>query len=99
MKIVDLGETRTSLSSLVEVAENEDVLLTRNGHALARLEKFTDEDWDDWAFEHDPQEIARGQAARERLRKGEGKTLQEVAGELGVELPKEDPSSGKDQDL
>jgi hypothetical protein len=43
-------------------------------------------------FEHDPKVIRRAQAASERLKRGEGKTLDEVVRELGIALPS---STGK----
>jgi len=88
MKVIELTQNSPSLQHLLKFARSEDVLLTQNGHAIARFERFTDEDWKDWTFEHDPKVIQQAQAARERLKHGEGKTFDEVAKELGITLPR-----------
>ncbi len=88
MKVIELNKRPPSLPRLLEAVQSEDILLTRNGHAIARLEKFTDEDWEDWLFEHDPKVIRQAQAASERLKRGEGKTLDEVAKALNIMLPR-----------
>ena len=87
MKVIELNKRLPPLQNLLELAQIEDVLLTRDGHPIARFERFTDEDWEDWLFEHDPKVIQQAQAARERLKHGDGKTLDEVAKELSITLP------------
>ncbi len=65
-------------SDLNETFPTQDVL------NITRIEKFTDEDLDDWLFEHDPKVIQEAEAGKERLRQGGGITLEELRRELGV---------------
>ena len=87
MKVIELPQNSLSLQHLLELVQSEEVLLTQDGHAIARFERFTDEDWEDWLFEHDPKTIQQAQAGRERLKRGEGKTLDETTKELNIALP------------
>ena len=48
------------------------------------MERFTDEDWEDWLFEHDPKAIQAAEAARERRKRGEGVPLAALREELGI---------------
>jgi hypothetical protein len=43
-----------------------------NGHPKARLEKFDEEDWADWLFEHNPQVVREAERERQYLRDGQG---------------------------
>jgi hypothetical protein len=86
MKVIELTQNPLSLQHLLELVQSEEVLLTQDGHAIARFERFTDEDWEDWSFDHAPKVIRQSQAARERLKRGEGQTLDEVAKELNIAL-------------
>lgn len=86
MKVIELSKCPPSLQSLLAMVEREDVILTIDGHAIARLEKFTDEDWGDWLFKHDPKVIREAKATRERLKRCEGKKIDEVAEELGITM-------------
>ena len=82
MTVIDVAKQRPSLASVLDVARRGDVLLTRNGHAVALVEKFTDQDLEDWRFEHDPEVLRQTKAARERFRRGEGETLEQVMRDL-----------------
>lgn len=84
MKVIELKGRFPALETLLESAQDEDVLFMRAGHPVARLERFTEEDWEDWLFEHDPEAIQGAQEARERFGRGEGVSFEEVLRELGV---------------
>jgi predicted transport protein len=75
MKIIELGSKPPSMKSLLKAVEEDDVLLVRAGHPLIRIEKFDDNDWDDWKYEHSAAAIARGDVARKQYRNGEYRTL------------------------
>ena len=58
-------EAREDLKRLRKYDQTaEDVLLTENGHVRARVERFDDDDWEDWLFEHDPKAIQAAEAAQ-----------------------------------
>lgn len=84
MKLIDIEQPIPELQTLIALAQPEDLVLKRNGHALARLERFTDADLADWQFEHDPQVIRQADAARRRFERGEGMTLEQVRAALGL---------------
>ena len=66
------------ISTLLEAVELDDVLLVRDGRALARLEKFDDDDWEDWKFEHSGEAISLGAAARQEYRAGKFRKLPKI---------------------
>ncbi len=69
MKMMEMDERTEVLLSLIG---SEDIVLTKNGRAVVRVEPFTDEDLDDSLFEHDPATLARAEAAREQIRQDKG---------------------------
>lgn len=77
MKIIELSSSPPDVDTLLQAIEEDDVLLERDGHAIVRLEKFDDDDWEDWKYEHSPEAIARG-AAREQYRREEFHSLGEA---------------------
>ena len=78
MKVVELMPNPPSFADLLNAAQHEDILLVREGRALARLERFDDKDWEDWKYEHSPAAQERGRHAREQYARGEYKTLEQV---------------------
>lgn len=66
MKLIELTPSPPSFDDLLRVAQQEDVLLLRDGRAIARLEKLDDDDWEDWKYEHSPVAQERGRQAREQ---------------------------------
>lgn len=78
MKIIELTPSPPDMNVLLQAVLEEDVLLVRDGHAVVRLERFDDDDWQDWNYEHSPEAIARGEAARQQYEKGEFKSLTKV---------------------
>src|SRR6266446_23195 len=75
MKIIEMDPNPPSMTALLKAVQDDDVLLVRAGHPLVRLEKFDDDDWQDWKYEHSHKAIARGNAAREQYRQGELRLL------------------------
>ena len=84
MKLIDIEREAPSLQNLMAIAQSEDVVLARKGRVLARVQRFTGEDLDEWLFEHNPRVIQQADEARKRFERGEGKTLEEVRAELGL---------------
>jgi hypothetical protein len=78
MKIIELSTVLPNMSTLLDAVQLDDVLLVRDGHALVRLEKFDDDDWEDWKYEHSAGAISRGAAERQQYRDGEFRSSSEV---------------------
>lgn len=79
MKVIELNPSPPDIATLLRAIDEDDVLLVRDGHAIVRLEKFDDDDWEDWKYEHSPEAVARGAAAREQYRRGEFHSLGEAS--------------------
>jgi len=76
-----------SLEALLQLLkdEDDDVVLTRAGQAVALLSDF-DDDEEYWqARENDPEFIASIARARESIAQGKGIPLEDVKKELGIE--------------
>jgi hypothetical protein len=84
MKIIEVTDPQFSLTNLLAAIADEDVLLVENGHPKARLEKFDEEDWADWLFEHDPKVIQEADGERQRLREGQGIPWTELEAQLDM---------------
>jgi hypothetical protein len=78
MKIIELSTVLPNISMLLDAVQLDDVLLVRDGHALARLETFDDDDWEDWKYEHSAEAIALGDAARQLYRDGKFRRLPKI---------------------
>lgn len=78
MRIIELMPSPPDVSVLLQAVQEDDVLLVRDGHALVRLEKFDDEDWEDWKYEHSEEAIARGEKARQQYREGKVRDMTDV---------------------
>ena len=85
MKRVPLSEVKDDLSRYVQLAAQEEIVVTRHGRPAAVLIGFEDEDdWFDYQLEHDPRFIARMEAARQSLEAGRGISIETVRAEVGV---------------
>jgi prevent-host-death family protein len=73
MKKVALSDVKDHLSEYLDLAEKEEVIITRHGKPAGVLIGFaTEDDWFDYRLEHDPRFLARIEAARKSLREGKG---------------------------
>jgi len=73
MKRVALSEVKDRLSEYLDLAEKEEVIITRHGKPAGVLIGFrSEDDWFDYRLEHDPRFLARVSAARKSLREGKG---------------------------
>ncbi len=76
MKKVALSEVKDHLSEYLDLAEKEEVIITRHGRPAGVLVGFaTEEDWFDYHLEHDPRFLPRIEPARKNLREGKGTRL------------------------
>ncbi|MDZ4854111.1 MAG: type II toxin-antitoxin system Phd/YefM family antitoxin [Nitrospirota bacterium] len=81
MKTVPLSEIKDDLSRFLREAEKEDIVVTRHGKPAGLLVGFASEDdWLDYRLENDPGFLERISAARESLRSGKGKKLEDIEG-------------------
>jgi prevent-host-death family protein len=80
MKKVALSEVKDHLSEYLDLAEREEVLITRHGKPAGVLIGFeSEDDWFDYRLEHDPRFLARISAARKNLEKGKGIRVEELS--------------------
>jgi prevent-host-death family protein len=79
MKEVALSECKEELSKYLHIAEEEPVLITRDGSPAGVLIDFeSDEDWSDYRLESDPRFLKRVAEARRSIRDGEGTVLEDA---------------------
>jgi prevent-host-death family protein len=81
MKTIPLSEIKDDLSRFLREAEKEDIVVTRHGKPAGLLVGFASEDdWLDYRLENDPGFLERISAARESLRSGKGRKLEDIEG-------------------
>lgn len=81
MKTIPLSEIKNDLSRFLREAEKEDIVVTRHGKPAGLLVGFASEDdWLDYRLENDPGFLERISAARESLRSGKGRKLEDIEG-------------------
>ncbi|MCX5885087.1 MAG: type II toxin-antitoxin system Phd/YefM family antitoxin [Proteobacteria bacterium] len=79
MKNVSLSEVKDHLSEYLDLAEKEEVIITRHGRPAGVLIGFASEDdWFDYRLENDPRFLERITAARKNLREGKGVQLEDL---------------------
>lgn len=79
MKQVSIDEVKNNLSSYVELAEKESVVITRDGQPVGILIGLEDaEDWWEELMIRDPRFEAEIAQARQSLKKGKGISIEEL---------------------
>ncbi len=79
MKKVPLAKVKDQLSKYLQLAEKDEVLITRHGKPAGVLIGFASEDdWFEYRLINDPRFLARVESARKVLREGKGKKLEDV---------------------
>ena len=79
MKNVPLSEMKDDLSRYLRMAESEDVVITRHGKPAGVLIGFkSEDDWFEFRLMSDPRFVKRIQKARESLKAGHGRRLEDV---------------------
>lgn len=73
------------LEEILQQMQGEDVIVTKQGHAIALLSDFDDEEMYWYGRENDPEFLASLARAREQVAKGQTVTLEELKKELGIE--------------
>jgi prevent-host-death family protein len=76
---VPLSEIKDDLSRFLHEAENEEIVITRDGKPAGVLIGFeSEDDWLDYRLENDPRFLRRVEKARESLRAGHGVRIEDV---------------------
>jgi prevent-host-death family protein len=79
VKQVPLSEIQRDLSRFLHEAEDEEIVITRNGKPTGLLIGFASEDdWLDYRLENDPRFLRRIEQARESLRAVRGVRIEDV---------------------
>lgn len=79
MKKIALAELQEDPSRYLRMAEEEEVLITRNGKPAGVLIGFSsEEEWQDYQLESDPRFLKRIDAARSSLAAGRGVRLEDL---------------------
>jgi len=79
MKRVALSEVKDRFSEYLDLAEKEEIIITRHGKPAGVLIGFaSEEEWFDYRLEHDPRFLARIAAARKNLREGRGVRIENL---------------------
>jgi prevent-host-death family protein len=79
MKQIALSEIKDDLSKYLRLAEIEEIVITKHGKPAGILVGFASEDdWFDYKLEHDPRFLQRIAQARQSLRGGHGRKLQDL---------------------
>jgi PHD/YefM family antitoxin component YafN of YafNO toxin-antitoxin module len=79
MKTAALREIEEDLQKYLQLAEEEEVLITRDGEPAGVLIGFkSDEDWQDYQLQHDPRFLRRIEESRRELSQGCGVRLEDV---------------------
>jgi prevent-host-death family protein len=79
MKKITLAEIEDDLPKYLRMAEDEEVVITKDGRPAGVLIGFrSEEDWLDYQLENDPRFLQRIEASRQKLRAGQGIRLEDV---------------------
>lgn len=79
MKKVALVDLEGDLPKYLEIAEDEEVVITRDGKPAGVLIGFrSDEDWFDYQLEKDPRFLQRIEASRESVKAGRVVRLEDI---------------------
>ena len=86
IRVIDLNDDGLTLQQVIDsVKSPEGAILRQKGKVIARLEPADELDLDDDAWSHAPEQITRGQAARERFGQGQAVPHDQVKRELGIQ--------------
>jgi len=87
MKTVTVADLQHDVTHYLELAEEEDILIVKNGKPVGFLRGFADEDdLSEYQLESDPRFLERVKRARAQFRAGQGIRLEDVKTEL-LEAP------------
>jgi hypothetical protein len=93
MKIVPLEDTTMTVAELVELAQGESVILTREGNPLISVKGITGSDWESASLAHNPQFAELIERSRRSYREQGGIGMDQMRRELGLESHPSDVST------
>ncbi len=83
MKTVTVADLQHDVTHYLELAEQEDILIIKNGKPVGFLRGFADDDdLFEYQLESDPRFLERVKRARAQFRAGQGIRLEDVRTEL-----------------
>ena len=89
LKVINMKQIEVAPSlkweEVLQQIKSEDIVLTCDGHAVALLREFDDDDLYWYAREHDPKFLASIARAREQVAQGKTISHEELKRELGIE--------------
>lgn len=86
IKIIDIDDSGLSTEQLLEsVSCPEGAIVRRGGRVVARIEPADDEDLEEELWLRQPEQVERGQQARDEYKRGETIPHEQVCRELGIE--------------
>ena len=83
MKTMNWTE-HTLSAEIIQAADGEDVVLMKDGHAVALVVPFDDDDLEWYALEREPAFLASLARAREQVRQGNTRGHEELKRELNI---------------
>ena len=79
MKKIALARIKDALSKYLRLAEREEIIITRHGKLAGVLIGFrSEDDWFEYRLENHPSFLDRIAEAREGIRRGRGKKLEDI---------------------
>ena len=84
MKTISVSET-TAVAELIAAADEDDVVLLREGKPVALLSAFDADDLEWYAREHDPAFLESIARARQQISAGKGVSHEELKRQMGTE--------------
>ena len=85
MKKVELTQSTTASDLIGQNGQEEEVLVMRDGHPVALIVPFDDDDLEWYAQEHDPEFLESLEQGRKDIAEGRGITHEELKKQLGIE--------------
>jgi hypothetical protein len=84
MKLIEV-QPDLKVEELIRLARNEDVIVTQDGHAVALLSGYSDDDLDWYAREREAEFLASLARAREQVATGQAAKHEDLKRQLGIE--------------
>jgi hypothetical protein len=89
IRVIDLSEKGLTAEQVRDSIQSPEGAIVREaGRVIARIEPADETDLDDETWAHEPEQIARGAAARERFERGESVAHEDLEQQLRPESDK-----------
>ncbi len=84
MRIMELEQSSPTIEDLLSAIQRDLVVLFRGGKPLARIERVSDDDWEDLQYESSPEALEKGRRGRKQYARGEFLSLDQVKQQHGL---------------